>query len=93
MNNNQAESSRNECSACAEPRGAKEEVHADTAEPLTPNEAGPGEPAGGRALRDIERAYISRVFAETNHNLAKAARILEIDRSTLYSKLKKYGLK
>ena len=44
-------------------------------------------------LSDIERAHIEHIFAGTGHNLSRAARLLDIDRSTLYSKLKKYGLK
>jgi DNA-binding NtrC family response regulator len=54
---------------------------------------GPEPPPGDRRLCDVERTHIERIVAETGRNLAKAARILDIDRSTLYSKLKKYGLK
>ncbi len=41
----------------------------------------------------VERAHIERVLRETGHNLSRAARILDIDRTTLYSKIKRYGLK
>ena len=44
-------------------------------------------------LDENERLHIERVFRKTNQNVAKAARILDIDRSTLYCKLRKYGLK
>jgi DNA-binding NtrC family response regulator len=47
----------------------------------------------GRTLEDVERVHIERVLRETDHNLSRAARILDIDRTTLYNKLKRYGLK
>lgn len=47
----------------------------------------------GRTLEDVERVHIERVLRETDHNLARAARILSIHRSTLYNKVKRYGLK
>jgi DNA-binding NtrC family response regulator len=51
------------------------------------------EPRGGQTLDDIERAHIERVLRETQHNLSRAARILDIDRTTLYNKLRRYGLR
>jgi len=51
-----------------------------------------GEPTSGRTLDDIERAHIERVLRETQHNLSRAARVLDIDRATLYNKLKRYGM-
>ncbi len=48
---------------------------------------------GGKTLEDIERAHIERILRETQHNLSRAARILDIDRTTLYNKLRRYGLK
>ena len=53
----------------------------------------PTEPAGGRTLEDIERAHIERVLEETGWNFSRTARILDIDRTTLYHKLRRYGLK
>ncbi len=47
----------------------------------------------GRTLEEVERIHIEKTLRETNHNLSRAARILNIDRTTLYSKLKRYGLK
>ncbi len=51
------------------------------------------ETRGGRSLEEMERIHIERVLNEAGWNLSRAARILEIDRTTLYSKLKRYGLK
>jgi DNA-binding NtrC family response regulator len=48
---------------------------------------------GGKTLDDVERAHIERILRETDHNLSRAARILDIDRTTLYSKLRRYGLR
>jgi DNA-binding NtrC family response regulator len=44
-------------------------------------------------LEAIVRVHIERVFREADRNVSKAARILNIDRSTLYNKLRRYGLK
>jgi DNA-binding NtrC family response regulator len=51
------------------------------------------EPRAGRSLEEVEQIHIERVLDETSWNLSRSARILGIDRSTLYSKLKRYGLK
>ena len=53
----------------------------------------PTEPVAGRTLDEIERGHIERVLQETAGNLSRAARILDIDRTTLYNKLRRYGLK
>lgn len=50
-------------------------------------------PASGRRLEDVARAHIERVLEEAGWNLTRVAEILAIDRSTLYSKIKAYGLK
>jgi two-component system, NtrC family, response regulator len=47
----------------------------------------------GRRLEDVARAHIERVLEECGWNLTRAAEVLAIDRSTLYSKIKAYGLK
>jgi Nif-specific regulatory protein len=58
--------------------------------PHTPAPAAPsGEPL---TLRDLERDHIARVMQRAAGNKKEAARILGIDRSTLYAKLKAYGL-
>ena len=47
----------------------------------------------GKTLDDVERVHIERILRETQHNLSKSARILDIDRTTLYNKLRKYGMR
>ena len=44
-----------------------------------------------KTLEDMERAHILRVVEECGGNQSRAAEILDIDRVTLYHKLKKYG--
>ena len=44
-----------------------------------------------KTLEDMERAHILRVVEECGGNQSHAAVILDIDRVTLYHKLKKYG--
>jgi two-component system, NtrC family, response regulator HydG len=45
----------------------------------------------GRTIGDVERAHIERILRETDGNMSRAARILDIDRTTLYNKLRRYG--
>jgi transcriptional regulator with GAF, ATPase, and Fis domain len=52
----------------------------------------PPAPAAARSLRELEKAGILAALAATNGNKAQAAAILEIDRSTLYKKLKDYEI-
>jgi two-component system response regulator HydG len=47
----------------------------------------------GRTLEEVERAHIERVWRECAGNHSRAARTLDIDRTTLYNKLRRYGLK
>jgi len=54
-----------------------------------PSSSGSGGP--GKKLEDMERAHILRVVEECGGNQSHAAEILDIDRVTLYHKLKKYG--
>ncbi len=48
---------------------------------------------GGQKLDEVERAHIERVLKDCGGNHSRAARILDIDRTTLYSRLRRYGLK
>ena len=52
-----------------------------------------GLPISGRRLEDVVRAHIERVLEQTQWNFTHAAQILDIDRTTLYNKMKSYGLK
>ncbi len=49
-------------------------------------------PAAG-SLAEVERAHVEAVLAAQRWNVSRAARILEIDRVTLYNKIRKYGLR
>lgn len=60
--------------------------------PFQLNPSGPAL-ASGQRLEDVERAHIERMLVETSWNLSKTARILDIDRTTLYNKIRRYGLK
>ena len=51
------------------------------------------DPASGQALQDVERAHILKVLEGCSWNQSMAARVLKIDRVTLYNKIKKYGFK
>jgi DNA-binding NtrC family response regulator len=51
------------------------------------------EAASGRRLEDIERTHIERVLADTSWNLSHASRVLDIDRTTLYNKIRRYELR
>ena len=43
-------------------------------------------------LQAVEKAHITRVIRETDGNRSQAARLLGVNRTTLYNKLKRYGL-
>ena len=45
-----------------------------------------------RSLKEVEKAHIEQVLAENQWNMARSAKILGIDRSTLYSKIKRYHI-
>jgi DNA-binding NtrC family response regulator len=55
-----------------------------------PGTNAPGEPA---TLEDVEKKHISEVLAHTGGNVSQAARLLNIDRVTLYNKIRKFGLR
>jgi len=44
------------------------------------------------SLEEVERHHIARVLASGGGNLSNVAKTLRINRSTLYQKIKKYGL-
>jgi transcriptional regulator of acetoin/glycerol metabolism len=45
------------------------------------------------ALEAIERRHIGSVLEQTDWNITRAAELLEIDRATVYNKIRKYDLK
>jgi DNA-binding NtrC family response regulator len=47
----------------------------------------------GKSLSEVERRHIKRVLEESGWNVHRAARLLEIDRVTLYNKIKKFGFR
>jgi len=51
-----------------------------------------GEEVHSTSLADNERRLILRVLQKANWNKHDAARRLQVTRSTLYSKIKRYGL-
>jgi two-component system, NtrC family, response regulator HydG len=54
-------------------------------------QGGAGSNGASKSLEDMERAHILRVVEECGGNQSRAAEALDIDRVTLYHKLKKYG--
>jgi two-component system response regulator HydG len=52
----------------------------------------PGATIGGRPLDDVEAMAIMETLEQTKGNKTKAAQILNITRTTLNNKLKKYGI-
>jgi DNA-binding NtrC family response regulator len=49
-------------------------------------------PIRANSLAEVEKAHIKQVLIENQWNIARSAKILEIDRSTLYSKIKRYEI-
>jgi DNA-binding NtrC family response regulator len=49
-------------------------------------------PLGGRLLESVERVVIKQTLSQAQGNKLRAARMLGIASSTLYKKMKKYGL-
>jgi len=47
---------------------------------------------GSKTLQEVEKAHISQVLHDNQWNIARCAKILGIDRSTLYSKIKRYKI-
>ncbi len=50
-------------------------------------------PPARDTLEAVERQHIARVLERTSGNVSQAARILDIDRVTLYNKMRKYHLR
>lgn len=45
-----------------------------------------------RSLKMMEKVHIKRTLLETDWNISETARVLEIDRQTLYNKIEKYKI-
>jgi transcriptional regulator of acetoin/glycerol metabolism len=56
--------------------------------PDQPQRAGPLS-----SLEEVERRHVAAVLSHTGGNVSQSARILGIDRVTLYNKMKKWGLR
>jgi DNA-binding NtrC family response regulator len=61
---------------------------------LEPAAAGepPGPTSAPSTLEDMERRHIADVLGQSSGNISQAARVLGIDRVTLYNKMRKYQL-
>ena len=44
------------------------------------------------SLQEVEKSHIEKMLQKNDWNIAKTARLLSIDRSTLHKKIKKFGL-
>ncbi len=60
--------------------------------PLAVGDAPAGEPEA-RSLAALEKDHVARVLRDCDGNVTQAAKVLGIDRATLYNKLKRYGLR
>jgi DNA-binding NtrC family response regulator len=59
---------------------------------LGPAPEGSAAATGSESLVEIEHQHIRRVLEQAGWNITRAAAVLKVDRQTLYSKIKKYGL-
>ncbi len=48
--------------------------------------------ASGSSLSELEKRHVEKVLKDCGWNISQAARLLEIDRVTLYNKIRKYGI-
>jgi DNA-binding NtrC family response regulator len=53
----------------------------------------PDQVKSARSLAALEQVHIERVLRETDGNVTQAAKVLGIDRATLYNKIKRYGIR
>ena len=59
--------------------------------PLLPPTTESGQP--GDSLAEVEKAHIARILRRCGGNISQAAKVLGVDRATLYNKIKKYELR
>ena len=67
-----------------------EEIGPDDLPIKKPAPAAPA--ADSLSLAEVEKRHVQGVLWQMGGNISKAARALEIDRVTLYNKIRKYGL-
>jgi len=71
--------------------------HGDTVSaadlPLRVTQAPAGGGPGPGSLAEVERIHVQSVLESSAWNITKAARVLDVDRVTLYNKIRKYALK
>jgi len=60
--------------------------------PLAVGDGSSDEPQA-RSLAALEKDHVARVLRDCDGNVTQAAKVLGIDRATLYNKLKRYGLR
>ena len=53
---------------------------------------GPFHAPKNNSLKEVEKNHIRQILMDNGWNIARSAKILEVDRSTLYSKIKKYEI-
>ncbi|OGP55005.1 MAG: Fis family transcriptional regulator [Deltaproteobacteria bacterium RBG_13_52_11] len=68
-----------------------EDLHLSPPQVMKENGAAP--PSDDKTIKSIEKKHIAKILKENNWNIQKSAAILEVDRVTLYNKIKKYKLK
>ena len=57
-----------------------------------PSPAAPGEPVQALSLQEAERQALVRAYETSDRNISRTAQVLDVNRTTLYRKLRKYGL-
>jgi transcriptional regulator with PAS, ATPase and Fis domain len=55
-------------------------------------QSGSAEETGGLTFQDMEREHLRRILSLSEWNVSRAAQVLQIDRSTLMRKIKRFGL-
>jgi DNA-binding NtrC family response regulator len=53
---------------------------------------GPFHAPQNNSLKEVEKAHIRQILTNNDWNIARSAKILKIDRTTLYNKIKRYNL-
>jgi DNA-binding NtrC family response regulator len=48
--------------------------------------------SGPRSLQEAEESHIRHILEKEDWNISRAAKVLQVDRTTLHKKIKKYGL-